>query len=161
MIFNRRTLLHGMGAAMGAAWVLPKLANAQDSKVLRIAARNDFQSLDPAFSSTVAESDIQDSLYVRLISYDGVSWNTQLDAATSIEQVDPTHIRFALRPGIAWTNGFGEVSAEDVKYSFERIANPEMGFSIAWTSPASAKASSFSSNPSRRCGARPCRGMPA
>jgi peptide/nickel transport system substrate-binding protein len=127
MIFNRRTLLHGMGAAMGAAWVLPKLANAQDSKVLRIAARNDFQSLDPAFSSTVAESDIQDSLYVRLISYDGVSWNTQLDAATSIEQVDPTHIRFALRPGIAWTNGFGEVSAEDVKYSFERIANPEMG----------------------------------
>lgn len=127
MIFNRRTLLHGMGAAIGAAWVMPRLAQAQgqDTRILRIAAQNDFQSLDPAFSSTVAESDIQDSLFVRLISYDGTSWNTQLDGATEIEQVDPTHIRFALRPGIAWTNGFGEVSAEDVKYSFERVANPE------------------------------------
>jgi peptide/nickel transport system substrate-binding protein len=111
MIFNRRTLLHGMGAAIGAAWVMPRLAQAQgqDTRILRIAAQNDFQSLDPAFSSTVAESDIQDSLFVRLISYDGTSWNTQLDGAAEIEQVDPTHIRFALRPGIAWTNGFGEV----------------------------------------------------
>src|SRR4029453_1115005 len=42
----------------------------------------------------------------------------------SIEQADPTHIRFELRPGIPWTNGFGELTAEDVKFSYERIANP-------------------------------------
>ncbi len=128
-VISRRHVLYGLGGALGTTWALPRLAHGQERRVLRIAARNDFQSLDPAHSSTVAESDIQDSLFVRLVtySYDGKAWETQLEAASSIEQVDPTHIKFALRPGIAWTNGFGQVSAEDVKYSFERIADPKNG----------------------------------
>ena len=56
----------------------------------------------------------------------GESWGWERDAALSIEQVDPTHIRFQLRPGLGWTGGFGEVTAEDVKFSYERIANPAM-----------------------------------
>lgn len=110
--------------------MLPAHAEEKSKSVLRVAARYDIQTLDPAFLSTTSETDILDSILVRLIAYDGVSWKTQLDAATSIEQIDPTHIKFALRPGMAWTNGFGEVSAEDVKYSFERIAKPETG--SAW-----------------------------
>ena len=57
----------------------------------------------------------------------GQAWEWELDAATSIEQLDPTHIKFTLRPGIQWTNGFGEVTTEDVKYSYERIADPANG----------------------------------
>src|SRR5207249_10537922 len=47
------------------------------------------------------------------------------DAADSIEQVDDTHIKFRLKPGLKWSGGYGEMSAEDVKYSFERIADPK------------------------------------
>ena len=53
-------------------------------------------------------------------------WEWRLDAAQSIEQVDPTHVRFTLRPGIMWTNNFGEMTAEDVKYSFERMIDPKL-----------------------------------
>ncbi len=124
-IERRRFLLGSLAAS--AAFALPRTLSASDERVLRVASKNDFQVLDPAFSSTVAETDIQDSLYIRLIAYDGKAWKTELDGAASIEQADPTHVKFALRPGIGWSNGFGEVSAEDVKYSYERIANPEMG----------------------------------
>src|SRR5690606_3176861 len=43
---------------------------------------------------------------------------------TRIEQVDDLHIEFELKPGIKWSGDYGELTAEDVKYSFERIANP-------------------------------------
>jgi peptide/nickel transport system substrate-binding protein len=36
--------------------------------------------------------------------------------------VDDKTIGFTLRPDLAWSDGFGAVSAEDVKFSFERIA---------------------------------------
>src|SRR3546814_10667454 len=41
-----------------------------------------------------------------------------------IEQVDDLNIEFELKPGIKWSGDYGELTAEDVKYSFERIANP-------------------------------------
>jgi peptide/nickel transport system substrate-binding protein len=40
--------------------------------------------------------------------------------------VDPTHIKFKLKAGIMFTNGYGEMTAEDVKYSFERILDESL-----------------------------------
>src|SRR5690606_14000411 len=42
------------------------------------------------------------------------------DFVDLVEQRDPLTIVFRLKPGIEWSNGFGELSAEDVKYSLER-----------------------------------------
>jgi peptide/nickel transport system substrate-binding protein len=39
--------------------------------------------------------------------------------------VDERHIDFTLKKGIQFTGGFGELTAEDVKFSFERIADPK------------------------------------
>jgi peptide/nickel transport system substrate-binding protein len=39
--------------------------------------------------------------------------------------VAPDQLAFTLRDGLAWNNGFGPVTAEDVKYSFERIAGTD------------------------------------
>jgi hypothetical protein len=62
----------------------------------------------------------------QLINYKpGEKWQWELDAAEAIEQVDDTHIKFRLKPGLKWSGDYGEVSAEDVKYSFERIADPK------------------------------------
>ena len=46
----------------------------------------------------------------------GPGWHTE-----SVTQRDPLNIDFKLRPGLMWTNGYGEFTAEDVKFSFERL----------------------------------------
>lgn len=61
-------------------------------------------------------------IYSKLIHYvPGREWETELEAAEELEQVDDTHIRFKLKPGIMFTGGYGEMTAEDVKFSFERV----------------------------------------
>ena len=54
----------------------------------------------------------------------GDQWGWQLGAAEMIEPDGPTRVRFRLRRGIMFTGGFGEVTADDVKFSYERIADP-------------------------------------
>lgn len=114
----------GAAAAMGG---LPKPAWSADGGTLRVRAYSDLKSLDPAFSSGLPGEAVQAPIYNKLIQYKpGSDWGWQLDAATSIEQVDPTHIKFALRDDIGFTNGYGAMTAEDVKYSFERVIDPEL-----------------------------------
>ena len=71
--------------------------------------------------------------FERLIEYDsGDQWGWHLGAAESIGYDSPTRLRFRLRPGIKWSNGYGEVTAEDFKYSIERIA-AEGTSKMEWT----------------------------
>jgi len=56
----------------------------------------------------------------------GDEWGWELDCAEKINQVDPTHVEFTLREGLTWSGGFGPVTADDVKYSYERVADPKM-----------------------------------
>ena len=35
------------------------------------------------------------------------------------------HVAFELHPGIVYSDGYGEMTADDVKFSFERIADPK------------------------------------
>lgn len=122
---GRRKFLKG-ATALGAAAVLPgsmaSRAFAADDGVLRVRAYGDAQNMDPAHSVGVVEEEVHASIYNKLIQYKpGREWDWQLDAAAMIEQTDPTHVKFALRDDIGFTNGFGAMTAEDVKFSFERI----------------------------------------
>lgn len=95
--------------------------------ILKTRAYADMRSLDPAFSQGVSDEEIQAPIYNKLIQYKpGSKWGWQLDAAESIEQVDDTHINFVLKDNIGYTNGFGAMTAEDVKYSFERIIDDKL-----------------------------------
>lgn len=124
--FGRRRFLQGSAALGAAAMMRPRFASGSETKILRVRAYLDIQNLDPADRVGAPDDDVFTSCLVRLIEFTpGTDWEWQLDAADMIEQVDPLHVKFGLRRGIAWTNGFGEVTAEDVKYSFERIADPE------------------------------------
>src|SRR5262245_63821570 len=64
----------------------------------------------------------------------GEEWGWEKDLAEEIVQESPTRIRFRLKKGIPWSDNLGEVTAEDVKYSYERIANPEIkgGYRVDW-----------------------------
>lgn len=136
---GRRGFLKG-ATALGAAAALPMglggRAMAAEDGTLRVRSYGDMQSIDPAFSKGVIDEEIHASIYNKLIQYKpGREWDWQMDAAAMIEQGDETHIKFALRDDIGFTNGFGAMTAEDVKFSFERIVDeatdspnkPDMG----------------------------------
>ena len=149
---TRRT---SMGLGLGALAALggTTIVHADGTKTLRARITNDIQILDPAFLLTGSEGLVDALVFnglVNLKAGDTIEW--QMDVAESVEQIDPTHIAFKLRPGVSWTNGFGmmsaedvdfdtldltnltnltngfgTMSAEDVKFSFERIADPATG----------------------------------
>lgn len=125
---SRRQFL-GTAAAAGAfAATLPISRHvwAADAstkgKTLRARTYADLQRLDPAFYGNAWNVDIFNCLYAKLIHYKpGRKWGWELQAAESLKQVDSTHIRFKLRPHLMFTGGYGEMTAEDVKFSFERV----------------------------------------
>lgn len=123
---SRRQFVKG-ASMLGAAAVLPLPSFAQSRNTLRVRDYSDITTLDPAFSIGVNDEVVHSCIYNKLIQYTpGRKWGWQLDAAEMIEQVSDTRIKFALRNDIGFTNGFGAMTAEDVKFSFERIVDPDV-----------------------------------
>lgn len=104
---------------------LPKNAWSADGDILRIRNYSDILILDPLNVKSNNEDIINGCIEQKLICFKpGDEWAWQPEAAEYIKQVDPTHIEFKLKPGMMFSNGFGEMTVEDVRYSFERIADP-------------------------------------
>jgi peptide/nickel transport system substrate-binding protein len=120
--FLRNTTLLALGAATG---IIPRTGWSAENDVLNIRNYNDLKSLDPALMLTGAEGLIGNAIYLSLVQFKpGDSWEWEPDAAEYFQQIDATHYAFRLRPGIQFSNGFGEMTAEDVKYSLERVIDP-------------------------------------
>lgn len=126
---NRRRFLQlsAAGAAATAAAGMPRASTAQGKDTLVARTYSDMASMDPAFLQGVPDEEIHGSVYSKLVQFrPGRQWGYQLDAAESIEQDGPNRIKFRLKRGIQFTHGYGEMTAEDVKYSFERIVDPAL-----------------------------------
>jgi peptide/nickel transport system substrate-binding protein len=125
---DRRTFLKAAGAMGAAALARPGFAWAADGDTLRIRMEGDLQVLDPAFMIGGIEDVIMRGIYVQLNRFGDLRDGAPLDlwGAETLEQTSPTTVAFTLIDGLKWSGGFGAVTAEDVKYSFERIANPEV-----------------------------------
>ncbi len=124
---NRRSFISGLTALGGAALAHPRIAWSAAGSTLRIRAERDIKILDPAFGSGGIEHIIARATSASLTTFqrDGTA-NWMPYSAKLIEQVDDLTIRFTLHEGIMWTNGYGELTTEDVKYSFERVASEEL-----------------------------------
>jgi len=124
---DRRKFLKAAGAFGAAAVLKPGFAWSADGDTLRIRMEGDLQVLDPAFMIGAIEDVIMRGIYVSLNRLgdlrEGSPWSPW--GAEKIEQKDPKTIAFTLIEGLKWTNGFGAVKAEDVKFSYERVANPD------------------------------------
>ena len=120
---------HFLGTASGLAAALagarPRLSLAQDSRVLNARMQRDITILDPAYMVGGTEVDVQNSVMPSLADYSfeggRLGWRPTAYVSHLAQGDDALHIEFTLKPGFQWTNGFGEVTAEDVKYSFERM----------------------------------------
>ncbi len=112
-------------AVASCVWAMSLTGAAAET--LRMAVPSDPGYLDPAYWGSTVDQFLIDNLYPRLAKYaPGDEWKIELDAAKSVDLSDPQHIKFELKPGIMWSGGYGELTAEDVKYSYERHLDPEM-----------------------------------
>ena len=140
MPLTRRNFIGG-SAALGAAAAAGSMpAWSQNTSILRTRRGAPVANFDPGYAA-FDDGDDMWCLFPSLVStkptYEpGQDWEWELGIAASVEQVDKTHVKFTLKPGFMWTNGYGEITAEDVKYSYERIADPanEMPYQSDWGS---------------------------
>ena len=129
---SRRHLLAGTSGIATTALIgaFPRVSMAQGQRVLNAQMRRDASILDPGYMVGGSEIDVQNALMPRLVeySYEGgrLGWKPTPHVA-NIAQRDAQHIDFTLNPGFKWSNGFGEVTAGDVKYSLERLKDSDWG----------------------------------
>ena len=105
------------------------ITNAAGGKSLNARTDLALASLDPGYMVGGSEITVQWAMMPRLANFafddsGALTWEPS-DFVTKLEQTDPTHIAFTVKPGLMWSNGFGEFSADDVKYSLERMLESE------------------------------------
>lgn len=111
--------------AVPAPTTAPTAAASVAAKVVKIRLYSDIQNLDPANRVSNNDEVVMDAIYSRLVKYAPGTYELQNDLAEKIEQSDDGKvITFKIREGVKWPQGYGEVTTEDVKFSFERIADP-------------------------------------
>ncbi|MDB5665703.1 ABC transporter substrate-binding protein [Cypionkella sp.] len=119
---DRRTLLKMLTAATALPLVMaaPRLAFAATGDLV-VRADKDITNLDPANRTSVVEGNILRACAQNLARFKPNVLEWEPDAAKSLVQVSETEITFELNPGQMFSGGYGEMTAEDVKFSFERF----------------------------------------
>jgi peptide/nickel transport system substrate-binding protein len=127
---DRRGLLKAGGGLLAGLAAAPRMAWSADGDTLRIRATADLQVLDPKGIIGELDDIIPRCTQVTLIRLGDTREGNETSnwGAEKIEWADPQKIAFTLRDGLVWNNGFGPVTSEDVKFSYERIA----GSDSAW-----------------------------
>lgn len=96
-------------------------------RILRVRLYGDIQNLDPAFQISENDTMVANTVMSGLVRYCPNSYEICNDLVESIEQSeDGLEVSFKLKEGVQWHNGYGEVTTEDVQYSFERYIDPEL-----------------------------------
>jgi peptide/nickel transport system substrate-binding protein len=107
----------------------PKAAEVEpQTKILKVRITSDMMDLDPAFIPQNVDSNISSNIHQGLIVYPGTFSRVEeiLLAEPFTVSDDSLTISFKLRDGVQFHKGYGELTAEDVKYSFERFLDPEL-----------------------------------
>jgi peptide/nickel transport system substrate-binding protein len=117
---GRRAFVGGsvLAASMaGHAW-----AQGATHDTVSLAMDRDIQgALDPADRLSFTEGNIIRAVCQGLIEFKPGTFEWQPAAAQTIHQDSPTVISFTLKPGLQFQGGYGELTANDVKFSFERF----------------------------------------
>lgn len=126
--FDRRSFLKTAGILGAGMAMRPDFAFSADGDTLRIRMEGDLQSVDPAFMIGGIDDVVMRCIYVSLNRLgdlrDGSPWFPW--GAEKLEQRDARAIAFTLIDGLKWSGGLGPVTADDVKFSYERIADPDL-----------------------------------
>ncbi len=108
---------------------LTLVSSEAQAEKFNIALSGKAQTLDPAFlQRSISEWPIMNSIFSGLVKYKPGTYEVVPDLAKDWEfSEDDTKITFYLKEGVKFHKGYGEVTAEDVEFSFERIIDPDKG----------------------------------
>jgi len=99
----------------------------QTEQVITIRISDEPEYLDPAFTSWIDAYRILNNINQGLLRFKTGTFEVEPDLAESWDiSEDGTEWVFHLRKGVQWHKGFGEFTANDVKYSVERVLDPEV-----------------------------------
>ena len=128
---NRRQFIRWTARGVGTVAFLTShdRGHAKDpEQTLRVQLPSSLNSIDPAFEISAGdEGKVSILVSNALLRYaEGKEFKLVPDLATSWTVSEGGKIyTFKLREKVKWHKGFGEFNADDVKFSYERIMNPE------------------------------------
>ncbi len=113
-----------MGLSLGGRPVLAQASAAGGTLRARLYA--DISNLDPAYWTSASDALVMEALYAFSMQFETGTgaFEAKPLALKSVTVRDDTHIDFELNPGIRYSGDYGEMTAEDARFSWERIADP-------------------------------------
>ncbi len=123
-ISRRQALLGGIVTGVGVLGIpWAQVAHAAREQLV-VRTEQDLRNLDPANRTSPVEANVILAVGQGLVRFKPGSTEWDLDAAAEIKQASDTLIEFTLKSGLKFTGGYGDVTAADVKFSFERFIKP-------------------------------------
>ena len=109
-----------------AVMILAAAPGFAQERVLRVRLGADISGVDPAKIFSIENQTLANQVYSGLVRYayekDGAivpdlaeKWDLSADGKT---------YTFQLRKGVKWHKGYGELTADDVKFSYDRVLDP-------------------------------------
>lgn len=97
-----------------------------DAAELRVRIGSDVGNLDPARIFGIENQTVASHVYNGMVKYDQATNKILPDLATSWSvSPDGTVYTFKLRNGVMFHKGYGQLTSDDVKFSLERVLNPD------------------------------------
>lgn len=124
---SRRQFLQtaAFAGAAGLVGTFPGVSYSADGDTLTVRFDREIESFDPGYYvGGHPANDVNWAVLPALVHYDGPNWKPAGNTE-SVTVRDSTHIDFVLKPGFMWSGGNGELTAEDVAYSYDRMTTSE------------------------------------
>ncbi|HAM59730.1 MAG TPA: ABC transporter substrate-binding protein, partial [Candidatus Rokubacteria bacterium] len=126
---TRRRMLRGaLAVLLAALWLAPPAMAQKRGGTIVVGNDEDAVGLDPHLSFAFASSNFYEHVYSGLTRFNA-RMEIEGDLASSWEIPDNTTYVFRLRRGVRFHNG-RVMTAEDVRYSIERVRDPKNGSPI-------------------------------
>ena len=125
---NRRQFLQTLlfSGTAGLTLKYPGLSFAATGKKLTVQFERDAESYDPGYYTGGSPcNEVLWALVPALVHYGSAAGWMPSPHVESVTVRDATHIDFTLRKGLNWSGGFGELTTEDVAYSYDRMKDSE------------------------------------
>lgn len=114
-----------VGAVLSGSLAMATLPVAAAEKTMKVRFYDDPAGFDPANIFRIENENLAFNIFSGLTTYDSQTGKIIPDLAESWSTPDNKVWTFKLRKGVKWQKGYGEFTAADVIYTYERILDPK------------------------------------